>query len=90
MMKQPLIFILCGVMLRRAGRRQHLRAVARVVNATINSGVCPKCGGHLVERNGKYGTSYGCSNYPKCRFTTQCVRDAVLYEGAYQRGMRNE
>ena len=54
--------------------RQHaknLRTTAREVNATINSGICPKCGGHLVERNGKYGTFYGCSNYPKCRFTTQ-------------------
>lgn len=54
--------------------RQHvknLRIAAREVNATINSGICPKCGGRLVERNGKYGTFYGCSNYPKCRFTTQ-------------------
>jgi hypothetical protein len=54
--------------------RQHvknLRTAAREVNATINSGICPKCGGHLVQRNGKYGTFYGCSNYPKCRFTTQ-------------------
>lgn len=54
--------------------RQHvknLRATAREVNATIISGICPKCGGHLVERNGKYGTFYGCSNYPKCRFTIQ-------------------
>lgn len=54
--------------------RQHvknIRTAAREVNATINSGICPKCGGHLVQRNGKYGTFYGCSNYPKCRFTTQ-------------------
>ena len=54
--------------------RQHvknLRIAAREVNATINSGICPKCGGHLIKRNGKYGTFYGRSNYPKCRFTTQ-------------------
>lgn len=30
---------------------------------------CPKCGGYLVERKGKYGIFWGCSNYPKCRFT---------------------
>lgn len=30
---------------------------------------CPKCGGNLIVRNGKYGQFYGCSNYPKCRFT---------------------
>ncbi len=30
---------------------------------------CPKCGGQLVERNGKYGKFIGCSNYPKCKYT---------------------
>lgn len=31
--------------------------------------ICPRCGGDLVVRNGQYGTFYGCSNYPKCRYT---------------------
>ena len=35
----------------------------------IQHGVCPRCGGMLVERRGKYGCFYGCSNYPKCTFT---------------------
>jgi hypothetical protein len=35
----------------------------------IESGICPRCGGKLVLRNGRYGQFYGCSNYPKCRFT---------------------
>lgn len=30
---------------------------------------CPKCDGKLVERTGKFGTFYGCSNYPKCKYT---------------------
>lgn len=30
---------------------------------------CPKCGGSLILRSGKYGDFYGCSNYPKCRYT---------------------
>ncbi len=30
--------------------------------------VCPRCGGTLVKRSGKYGTFMGCSNYPKCRY----------------------
>ena len=30
---------------------------------------CPICGGSLILRSGKYGEFYGCSNYPKCRFT---------------------
>ena len=40
-------------------------------NNKIALGLCPKCGGNLVMRTGKYGSFYGCSNYPKCRFTTQ-------------------
>lgn len=54
--------------------RQHvknLRTAARQVNATINAGICPKCGWYLVQRNGKYSNFYGGSNYPKCRFTTE-------------------
>lgn len=35
----------------------------------LASGICPKCGGNLVERSGKYGKFYGCSNYPSCKFT---------------------
>ncbi len=30
--------------------------------------VCPRCGGTLVKRSGKYGAFMGCSNYPKCRY----------------------
>ena len=30
---------------------------------------CPICNSSLVLRNGKYGEFYGCSNYPKCRYT---------------------
>lgn len=29
---------------------------------------CPRCGGNLVERRGRYGKFFGCSNYPRCRF----------------------
>lgn len=34
----------------------------------IRQGVCPQCGGQLVLRNGRYGSFYGCSNFPKCKF----------------------
>ena len=34
-----------------------------------NPNKCPKCGGQLVVRNGKYGTFIGCSNFPKCKYT---------------------
>ena len=29
---------------------------------------CPKCGGDLIKREGKFGKFYGCSNYPMCHF----------------------
>ncbi|MCK4358862.1 MAG: type I DNA topoisomerase [Candidatus Cloacimonetes bacterium] len=31
--------------------------------------ICPKCGGKLVLKIGKFGKFYACSNYPKCKFT---------------------
>jgi DNA topoisomerase I len=54
---------------------------AAVVAATVNAGkttpppvdeslgVCPKCGGPLIRRSGKYGPFVGCSGFPACRFT---------------------
>ena len=35
----------------------------------IYSNICPNCGGQLMVRKGRYGRFYGCSNYPKCRYT---------------------
>ncbi len=35
----------------------------------FSEGICPNCGGDLIERQGKYGTFLGCRNYPHCRFT---------------------
>ena len=30
---------------------------------------CPFCGSELILRKGKYGHFWGCSTYPKCKFT---------------------
>lgn len=38
------------------------------VQMASSGSVCPRCGGKLVERNGKFGSFMGCSNYPRCRF----------------------
>lgn len=35
----------------------------------IYNRICPRCGGQLVERDGRYGPFLGCSNYPRCNFT---------------------
>lgn len=31
--------------------------------------ICPKCGGRLEVKHGKYGWFYGCNNFPACKFT---------------------
>ena len=48
---------------------QNIQSAKRQLNNTIASGICPQCGGTLVKRTGRYGSFYGCSNYPNCKFT---------------------
>ena len=53
-------------------RKEHIKTVRSNIQKrkeTINSGKCPRCDGTLVRRQGKYGSFYGCSNYPKCKYT---------------------
>ena len=40
----------------------------RKTQEELEKGICPRCGGQLVEREEKYGKFWGCSNYPKCKF----------------------
>lgn len=52
-------------------RKEHLGNVYRNKerrDSAVASGRCPRCGGSLVLRNGKYGQFYGCSNYPRCNY----------------------
>lgn len=35
----------------------------------IRIDICPRCGGQLLKRKGKFGEFFGCCNYPRCRFT---------------------
>lgn len=30
---------------------------------------CPRCGGFMQKRNGRFGTFWGCGGYPACRYT---------------------
>ena len=55
-------------------RRHHTKEIKKYISneqKKINNMICPKCNGKLVERSGKYGRFIGCSNYPKCKYTTQ-------------------
>lgn len=54
--------------------REHIRDIYKAKEKkqeSIASGRCPRCGGKLNLREGKYGKFYGCSNYPKCKFTQE-------------------
>ena len=50
---------------------QNIKAAKQAYEDKIYEGICPQCGGKLVKRNGRYGTFYGCSNYPNCKFTRE-------------------
>ena len=45
--------------------KNHIWDKKKEVKATV----CPRCGGSLVIRDGRYGKFYGCSSYPKCTYT---------------------
>lgn len=55
-------------------RTEHVRSIYKNINEKnrkITENICPRCGGTLVRKNGKYGSFTGCSNYPKCKFTVK-------------------
>lgn len=39
------------------------------VQPTSNIKTCPKCGNKILIKKGAYGDFYGCSNFPKCKYT---------------------
>lgn len=48
--------------------KEHVQEIKKTLS-NIDDNICPRCGGTLVLRKGASGSFYGCSNYPKCRFT---------------------
>ena len=53
----------------RAEHVEQIRKRVRYNQSQVQKGICPRCGGKLITRNGRYGQFCGCSNYPKCRYT---------------------
>ena len=55
----------------KTARKEHIRSVKRnrkKRDAAVANGICPRCGGILVWKDGRYGRFYGCSNYPRCKY----------------------
>lgn len=53
----------------RKAHNDNVRSAIYYHENSVSKGICPQCGGKLVFRSGKYGSFYGCSNYPRCRYT---------------------
>ena len=53
-------------------RVQHVKNIKENISVDrekVMNNVCPKCGGQLTQKKGKYGAFIGCRNYPECRYT---------------------
>ena len=56
----------------RNARKEHIKNIKQNVREKkikMANLICPRCNGELKLRNGRNGKFYGCSNYPRCRFT---------------------
>lgn len=49
----------------RNNHKSNVRTAASFHENMIEQGICPRCGGMLMPRTGRYGNFYGCSNYPR-------------------------
>lgn len=61
---------LIDVMIKDKDTKEVLKGIQQVVATKIKNNICPECSKRLVNRNGKSGKFLGCSNYPKCKFTS--------------------
>jgi len=63
----------------KSQKKEHvvvLKQESERIDDAVRNGICPRCGGQLVLRTASKGPNagsqfYGCSNYPKCRFTAK-------------------
>lgn len=55
---------------RQATQSQPVQKVVKLTETP--SARCPKhgCGGYLAPRKGKFGRFFGCTNFPKCKYTS--------------------
>lgn len=49
-----------------------------IVSKAVEEMNCPKCGGDLLNKKGKYGEFVGCSNYPKCIFVRKNITNSKV------------
>ena len=54
-------------------RRAHVRRIRKKARDSQAKDTCPSCGNYLVKRKGRSGEFYGCSGYPKCKYSRDIV-----------------
>lgn len=58
---------------------EHIQEI-KTTQEQIAENICPRCGGKLVLRHSKDGRAfYGCSNYPKCKFTKKRIDSRTFF-----------
>lgn len=60
----------------KSSRKQHTIKIKEKLadnQRQVQAGICPKCGGKLINKEGKYGAFQGCSSFPKCRYTAKNI-----------------
>lgn len=53
----------------RRAHESRVRSYKQSVDDALDNHLCPYCKAPLILRNGKFGKFYGCSNYPRCKYT---------------------
>ena len=53
----------------RKTHKHNVKFAKRRHENKVMSGICPRCGGDLIKKAGRYGDFYGCSNYPLCKYS---------------------
>lgn len=49
--------------------QQVFEMLAKEQKSGTSGKVCPRCGQNMIKRNGRFGEFYGCTGYPRCRYT---------------------
>lgn len=61
--------------LNHRGKKENRAHVSRIKKKkhTITKETCPKCKNFLIKRKGRFGEFYGCSDYPRCKYSRNIV-----------------
>jgi len=54
---------------KEVSRRSHVQRAKTSRKENVRSQTCPRCGGRLILKEGKYGMFYGCSGFPYCNYS---------------------